>query len=356
MTTEVKELIKYFSNGQLPTGENFSELITSMVHKEEFNDQVGKFKTWTERPEISLGPDDDDWHLYVDDHDGVRLRRGKPDTGQPSATDIQLDGWTSMPGRTGMKIEPDAFARPGREIDPASFNEVAADGGGHTIVEMPSGPCAFEITAATNRKILQIKPGIFSFLRWAFGIPTDQNVILHTVVTATGGDRRPRLDVSADADTRAAKRVLSRALMVLLVLIIGFFMQVDVLSRFLLDDTTYYVPDTYVFQRDFRDLEGLVGVYTNAANRWLMLFSYLPPTVVKGTAIASGVFALFLLRAIVSYIATRRHSLRLKWSKESGSAMNSNRKWALKLRGPAYDSRNPEDEDKIYYSVTKLWN
>ena len=262
-----------------------------------------------------------------------------------------------MPGRVGASIAPDAFAAPQAEIGLALFAKVPSDGGWHPIAEMPGRPCAFEITAATTREVVSAKPTFMSALRWLAGMRKAQNGVLHTVVTATGGNHKPRLQVSADPEVAAAMHRLRLVLLVFLVVLLGLFLQIDLQSRVSPDTSAgYVVAESIQGMRDFATWSGMVNVYVLATKAWAIRVNALPGVLVYPLYTAALAGLLFGLRCAVAVWSEGHQSLRLKWVPAGGSMLQGNRKWTLCLSGPIFEKRGAADEHDICFHITKLWS
>ena len=104
MTTPPDELIKYFSDGMLPTGENFAALITSMVHRDDFQRQVHRFEDWISQPELSLGADAGSWRIYADPENKLRIAPGNPGPRGPQRN-RHSSGWVDRHAGTGGRVD-----------------------------------------------------------------------------------------------------------------------------------------------------------------------------------------------------------------------------------------------------------
>ena len=225
MTANRPELKDLFSDGKLPTGDDFAELIDSMVHQDEFSRQKVAFDQWTTRGEVQLGAGENSWRLFVDDQQHVHLQPGARDDDQanpePKANHIRLDGWTSMGGRLGNCHNAAAFAAETSELVVNDFPNVESNGAWQKIVDMPGHACAFEVTAATARQVFHNRPGAKSLLRWLAGMPKARNSVVHTVVTATGLNEKPLLSARSNPDSPGAWKFLRQYLVALFLVLVA---------------------------------------------------------------------------------------------------------------------------------------
>ncbi|MEM9551684.1 MAG: hypothetical protein AAGA05_10940 [Pseudomonadota bacterium] len=341
MTTKRADLIESFSNGKLPTGENFANLINSMVHQDQFDEHVRAFDAWKERGEVILGHGDDAWHMGVNDHAQVRLSRGDT-SGAASPADVQIDGWTGFAGRIGACRDADTFAAPKTELDVARLPSVPGDGKWHPIVNMPGHPCVFEITAASARNVYA-KSGLMSgVLRLVVGANDEQNAVAHATATATGSGR-PALNVMQRPNPGGTWTALGSYIALVIILVLGALLLVGTPSESAVETGLGQFGDwlNALMEKLFAAL-GITGVDPSKVTHL-----YLPLAILI-------INALYALRLLNQGLFRNRKSIRLRWKKTSGSALRDNRSWTLQMRGPAF---GPDAEDPdIHYSITKIWN
>ncbi|WP_299843930.1 hypothetical protein [uncultured Roseovarius sp.] len=346
MTTTRAELIENFSNGKLPSGENFADLINSMVHQDQFDAHVQTFEDWKARGEVALGSGDRAWRIAVNDNAQVQLLRGDGSDGLTAPqgfADIQLGGWTSLTGRIGDCSDPKAFMGYKIELDVAGMPNVPSDGSWHPIVNMPGHPCVFEVTAGTARVAYLAPLGIMSMARGLIGISEEQNAITHGTIVATGANRQPSLTVSAQPDAATTWNVLGAYLAAVLILVLGAALLAGTPAENEIEVGLGSFGDwlvTYVGKL-------LAGLGITGIDPTKFTHLYLPLAILV-------VNVLYALRLLIRANHLRRRSVCLRWKKTGGSVFSGDRQWTLQLRGPTL-APGPQDSN-IYYSITKLWN
>lgn len=342
MTTNREDLIEYFSNGKLPSGENFAELIKSLVHQDEFASHEAEFRNWTTQGEVSLGGEDTRWKLSVDDEGHVHLDP-EAEADLPSGpADIQLSGWVSMAGRLGDGADADAFAKSETELDVASLASVPSDGGWHPIVNMPGHAVAFEVVAGTARPVFHTKPGIKDFFMWLVGIQKPRNCVIRASVLATGAYEKPALTTQSVPNPRDRSGFLRGYLMALFVVVVSAILLLNSPWKDALASDVRALDDGInSFAAQVMEMLGLKGgqegeeayYYTWMAILWINI--------------------LYLARLVIQVGSERRNAVRLKWVRSGGSLMEGDRRWALNICGPVYEKGS--GDANLYYHVTKLW-
>lgn len=346
MTTQISDLIDNFSNGKLPTGENFADLINSMVHRDAFDAHVKAFEDELARGQVQLGQAPNLWQIDGDADGQLRVLRCDSEGKVPAtdeAGDILLGGWTTLDGRIGARTDADAFSAPHTEVDVAAMACVASDGGWHDIVEMPGHPCAFEITAATARPVYPHAPGLGTAVKSLLGITAEENGIVHGTCTATGGNRLPALTLTSQPDTGAIKGQIGAYFQVLAILVLGALLLVGTQAEGVAGDML--VRLAAVLEQGVDQVLTRLGI--EGVDASIITLRYLPLTLL-------GLNALFVLRLLVRGLHLKRSAVRLRWKKRSGSALMDTRHWTLQLRGPSYPPGPAPAE--VYYTITKLWN
>lgn len=138
MTTSRQDLKSYFRDGEVPSGANFSSLIDSMVH-------VDQFESWRKTGEIDLA--NGQWRIYVDSANRLVADPDNPTKDRPTLALWHEGGWAGMPGRVGTYDHERETAlakdRPGLQV-PLS---VQADGKWRPIIGDLEGCHAFELVA-----------------------------------------------------------------------------------------------------------------------------------------------------------------------------------------------------------------
>lgn len=138
MTTSRADLKAYFRDGEVPSGNNFSTLIDSMVH-------VDEFQSWRETGEIDLG--NGLWRVYVDAEQRFVIDPDTPSLSRPALALWHEGGWVGMQGRIGTydQARDAALAKPPSELQvPLS---VRADGKWQAVISNLEGCHAFELVA-----------------------------------------------------------------------------------------------------------------------------------------------------------------------------------------------------------------
>lgn len=349
MTTKTDALIDKFSNGKLPTGENFADLIRSMVDQDTFNEHLDKLAEFEARGDYKLGTSPKGWHLGVNSEDQVRLVRGDGPDGhsyvaQGKVTgDIQLEGWTSLSGRIGQRVSTDAFTDTKTELDVAGLDSIDSDGTWRTIVLMPGHPCAFEVTAATARTVYPKYRGGAAILRTLTGMTSEQNGIVHGMVTAVGGNRRPTLSLSAQPDPLPGWGALLVYLVMMPILVLATLLMIGGQSE-VKTDTVLLGLATALRDAINKPLEALNITFVSADT---LTFDYLPLVLI-------ALSLLYALRSITRAIHLSRSSVKLRWKKTAGTALMDDRNWSLQLQGPKFAPS--AEQAKVYFTITKLWN
>jgi len=342
MTTNRDDLIEYFSNGKLPSGENFAELIKSLVHKDEFASHEAEFTAWTTQGEVSLGREDGRWKLFVDDEGHVHLEPEAETDDPPGAADVQLSGWVSMAGRLGDTADAAAFAKTETELDVSSIAHVPSDGGWHGIVDMPGHATAFEIVASTARPVFHKKPGIKEFLMWLVGIQKPRNALIRATVLATGAHEKPAMTTQSHPNPSDRSGFLRGYLMALFVVIVSAILLLNSPWKDALTSDVQMVDDTInSFAAQVMEMLGLKG---SAEGEEAYYYTWM---------VILWINILYLLRLIIQLGSERRNSVRLKWVRSGGSLMEGDRAWALNICGPTYEKGS--GDANLYYHITKLW-
>lgn len=211
MTTTKVDLKQAFSDGKLPTGSDFGELIDSMVHVDVFDAHVAEFEAWTKRPKITLGTAPDAWVLAVDDSNHLTIAPAGVAVA-PGAADVSLSGYVGSAGRIGANLGRDAFAKGDPGLATATMLAVKGDGGWHTIIAPPGRPCAFEIAALAPAPARTPDGAIRRLLRKLSGWEPRTATVLHAVATAADPGTRPSLRLSQSPSPARAWRGLGWAL------------------------------------------------------------------------------------------------------------------------------------------------
>lgn len=349
MTTKTDALIDKFSNGKLPTGENFADLIRSMVDQDTFKEHLDDLAEFEARGDYKLGTSPKGWHLGVNTDDQVRLVRGDGPEGSTHVVqgkvtgDIQLEGWTSLSGRIGQRVARDAFSESKTELDVAGMDNIDSDGTWRTIVLMPGHPCAFEVTAATARTVYPKYSGGAAMLRALTGITAEQNGIVHGMVTAVGGNRKPTLSLSAQPDPLPGWGALLIYLVMMPILFLATLLLIGGPSQ-VKSDTVLLGLATTLRDAINTPLEAMGITFVSADT---LTFDYLPLALIVISLVYGA-------RAITRAIHLSRKSVKLRWKKTAGTALMDDRSWSLQLQGPKFAPS--AEAAKVYFTITKLWN
>ena len=344
MTTRRDELKGYFANGQLPTGENFAELIDSMVHQDEFAEHEASFRQWTTRGEISLGAGEGSWRLFVDDAHRLHVEPGQVVEAEPGAEYVELAGWAGMRGRIGTCDGEKAFVEQTPELDLRALPSVKSDGNWQRIVDVPRRSCAFEVTAGVVRTDEHGgPPGETHVWRRLLGYPAPENAVVHAVATANGSSGRPTLACSGQPDTGLGWRRLRERLVWLLV---------PVVVAALLIESPLAKQLGIAAQGDAGQTAGGTWGDWIASDLGMenVLSSIAGHPQIWGVVLA--VALLYVLRLLLVAFRTRRNGIELRWIKASGSVLAGTAAYALHVRGPAYG----EADARVHYHITKLWS
>ena len=162
MTTPRDDLKKYFSDGSLPTGANFAELIDSMVHQDAFAAHIDGYEPGAPQEVMVWDSQGRAWRLSVNATGHVGLDLQSADGPEPEPT----------PG-------------------PDACRWVAGTAQGGVIAKAGPTPCAFKVTAGTAESPGGTT-GMSRFFRWLVGIPHPSNSLLEACVAPPAGpDAKP---------------------------------------------------------------------------------------------------------------------------------------------------------------------
>ncbi|MGA3132389.1 MAG: hypothetical protein ABSD59_16400 [Terracidiphilus sp.] len=156
------ELRAMFANGSLPDQNAFSQLIDSMVHKDDAEERLVADSSGG-KGGIShrITAQNRSWYMYVDaqnnlvvsESDAVRLRlnaNDRIDLGVPDAPfALDVDGWAGIPMRIGTYDPEDST----RHVFPSSAltkMQLPADGRWHPVLPGINSCQAFEIVASAS--------------------------------------------------------------------------------------------------------------------------------------------------------------------------------------------------------------
>ncbi len=156
------ELRAMFANGSLPDQSAFSQLIDSMVHKDDADGRpVADASGGKSGANHRITAQNRSWYVYVDaqnnlivsESDAVRLRlnaNNHIDLGIPDAPfALDVDGWAGIPMRIGTYVPEDDR----RHVFPSSAltkMQLPADGRWHPVLSGINSCQAFEIVACAS--------------------------------------------------------------------------------------------------------------------------------------------------------------------------------------------------------------
>ncbi len=210
MKKNTEELKGYFKDGAIPSGENFASLIDSMVHRDDF-------EKWTKQGDISLGANESQWQLRVDEDESLVVGRQEPE----APASVRMPAWVAMEGRVGT-YDPrlPAAEQSTSDVHPASVLSVRADGNWNPITEVSSRDChAYEIVAQMSKEETATSGVLNTFLR-ATRWSKPKRAIAHAIVTTSASGSRPSIRQTSDPDPRRAWRRLSRWVLALILLLL----------------------------------------------------------------------------------------------------------------------------------------
>lgn len=359
MSVSKDDLIRSFSNGALPDGSDFANLINFFTPEAEFKKHEAAFEAWQRRPDVTLGAADTGWcmalydgHVWLAPND--HAPKPPPTPGGPPAQvvpDVALWGWVGMAGRVGTVIGADTFAKPGSELAPRLPEALTlpSDGTFRTILAPPGRPCAFELVAATDLPPAG-KRGLWQRLLRAIGFGAPDNAVLHAVITANGAAGRPTLSLSGDPDGSVGWGRVALGLLLVAGLLSALGAHISVPGGI----------------RDLGDLlASLKGAFAGIEKMVAKLLALLKgeggQTLTLGSEplggwVRDGLFGGAILAALV-FLNRRRHRARsaitLRWMRSTGSALTGTARYELQLRGPDLSERS--GEGRLYFHITGLW-
>lgn len=360
MTATKEELTRAFSDGMLPTGEDFSELIHSMVHIDTFDAHVRAFEAFKNAPEISLGVAPNQWDLKVDDSNHLVISPSS-DVSLPGLADVNLWGYAGLSGRLGTALDKSAFqaATPSLDVATASVKNqtlgiVPGDGKPATIILPPGRACAFEFTAMgqvpPEKPDGTIKGVLRKLTGWVAFVPT----VMHAVATSPGPGGAPSLTMTQSPDPDAAWGRLGRQVLVLLIAlaVIAFLIELPLSGEI----------KTLVEELEAKAVaEGKeVAALFDSALAWVAAKLHLKGValILEGKAWASYVVVALIvawfLRLLIQAWRITRMSCELSWTKTSGGGLSAPPQYALTLRSSK--GADQPDQARVFFSITRLWD
>ncbi|MEL6452328.1 MAG: hypothetical protein AAFQ19_13805 [Pseudomonadota bacterium] len=134
----------YFSDGELPTGDNFAELIDNMALDEELAQHKDAFETFKAREAMSVGTGDGVWRLSLTET-GAELGPLGPDLTEALTVTAPVHAGAAR----GMPLAVDAVAGAEARIVSADLPELVSDGTWQKLLDPPGRPVALHLTAAS---------------------------------------------------------------------------------------------------------------------------------------------------------------------------------------------------------------
>ncbi|WP_298855437.1 hypothetical protein [uncultured Ruegeria sp.] len=210
MTATKDQLVKLFSDGMLPTGNDFSELIRSTVHVQTFDAHVREFKAYTTRPEIPIGAPPDRWTLKVTDptdgcsaalmpvlsNDTPYVELAPQEHSHAGAAGLNIWGYTGLSGRIGTAVGGEAYEGSEPEMAKLAMHSLKAGETHKRIILQPGRPCAFEISAVIdgpqNEHNGWLMRAFHTLIGWKSPVPN----MIHAVVVSSGPNAAPSVQVT----------------------------------------------------------------------------------------------------------------------------------------------------------------
>lgn len=305
-----------FQNGALPSQGDFSVLIDSFVHVDEFSE-------WTRHGVVEVGADNQRrWRFQCDDGRQLVVRLvpgGDGASGSGSTEDLaqlRIDAWVGMPARRGTYQPPIAGTTPDDNTPdggPPGALHVKADGNWHSIIRAVSTCAAFEVVAQTAQGGVEER-GPLTRALLGMGVKAPTSGLAHGIAVAAGRGTTPTLSTTL-APSRGGRAVLW-----------GASAAATAISSLLAVYAAFRTPGT------------------RCGAQWGI--GCIPELIeAQGPLLAGAAFLLALALGIVTTIrATRSNGLQLAWRKSS--------------QGDTYDLcvRAPMANDgRISYHLTRLW-
>lgn len=305
-----------FQNGALPSQGDFSVLIDSFVHVDEFSE-------WTRHGVVEVGADNQRrWRFQCDDGRQLVVRLvpgGERTPGTVSPEDLaqlRIDAWVGMPARRGTYQPPVAGTTPDDTTPdggPPGTLHVKADGNWHSIIRAVSTCAAFEVVAQTAQGGVA-EGGALTRALQGVGIKAPTSGVAHGIAVAAGRGTVPSLSMTL-APSRRRRTGLWGASAI-----------ATAISSLLAVYAAFRTPGT------------------RCGAQWGI--GCIPELIdAQGPLLAGAALVLVLAVGIVTTIwATRSNCLQLAWRKSS--------------QGDTYDLcvRAPMANDgRISYHLTRLW-
>lgn len=401
MQVTKQELKTAFSNGQLPDGGDFANLIDFFVPEERFDAHVREFDAFKKRPDVTLGPARDGWTLWLDETDShVWLAPGDKRPSQPVGTaaqgaastdpvsmpdtggipdvvsaDVNLWGWTAAAGRVGTFWGRDALAGTTSELaDRMPTREaLKSDGKSHVLFDTPERPCVLEIVAATNADPPQErKRGARMARMVGFGAPS--NAAIHAIVAANGDSGRPTIRY-----TNAPNSHLGWKTACLIVLLAAAVL--IMLGKYLITPSqieSLLGAFSALGARFENLLEWVTNLFSGGADPVAQTTTNVDPNAAGPAGSPAGgagaaaseadskmsvgdwlvvCIAAAMILGAATFINRCRHraaaAITLDWVRSSGGILHGDAKYRLEIRGP--DLSQARGDRNLHVHVTKHW-
>lgn len=306
MTTPDERLIALFADGEMPTGDNFKTLITSMATKVEFDLQKGRFDEYISKGVVHLGPIDKGWSVTVEGSNKLAFSPDVLDDLPRGKAHLDAYGWIKCFGRLGTDADDARFSqgpllsRDGMDAKPC--------GAWVPLLQTPSGLAAFELVVATPQYELTPRSLLARVFFKLVGVEPLLPDVAHAVITARDATIKP--EITRTVPTRFAKKLKNAP-------IEGTLLALVMVAIFLVAQIAEVAPGNEV-----------------------------------SLSIGVIVFALAALRRGVQLFYLRRSDIRLRWKKAKDADANGVKGHVLQVYGPKPANK---PDAKFSYHITALW-
>ena len=324
-----KDLKDRFSDGKIPSGQDFQDLIDAyaldLTVQELQSDFEGRFTD----EGFDFGGAGARWTLNVDEDKRLSFSPD-PDDNDERAPTVKTGGWSAAPARMGLWREGDGDG--GAASGLKGLTEVQGNGSIHQITKTSGQSYALEIVAHMDADPVKTDYPARHWFKDLILPAKPWSSTLHGVAVVSGLGGRPSLTVTSDPGIPGWFRgwpLIFYPLPFALTLVSFIFFVIGIMLA---------ANSAGGAAADLELQEGLLGGWIAVATGVVMAIL--------------GVFGLLAgLRQFLLYRA-RRAGLTLEWRRESGSGWRGNGKYTLVLKGgPMQDGTT----GKIHYHVTKLW-
>ncbi len=347
-----KELKKAFGNGMLPSGEDFADLIDTMLPEAELDAYRQAFEAWKARPEISFGTGPDAWVIKADGKNRLGLSPGNRPLPE-GADDLRLGGVVQMGARTGAVLDAAAFKAPEPAMDSSAMQAVKADGKWHKVIVPPGRAAAFELTAYAPAPPAKVEGTIRRFLRKLTGLFPLADGTCHAVATVAPGEHDVSLHVTQSPDPRKGWTRQWRTL----AWVAGLTLLPEVLLRSPLGDMIRSILGKAETDAEKLITEGETALNGLLAKAFAALgmkdssITVSSATVLQWVMMAAlALLALWVLRLLVMAWRGGAQGLHVEWRKDKGGGLTWRASHGLYIKHAGAGSR------KLRYAITRLWN